>query len=227
MFAVGTLYSCQENDRMIYSSKASVYFQLFEEPAKEDLDSINYAFSSSIGSVDTFNLNVKVIGEVVDYDRNLNMEVVPELTTATEGKHYIALEKSYIVPAGAYKVSVPIILLNQDTLLKDTSFRIGFRILESNDFLVGAIEKSEVKLILTDILVKPASWMYLSMFFGEYNRTKHKYFIEIFDTNFPEDPRDIFTEFGLWQTYGQLLSDYFKENYPIYDENDEIVEPWK
>ncbi len=226
IFTIGIFYSCQENEGITFSSKASIYFQLTEEYGKEDLDSLSYSFATGIKTIDTFNLNVKVIGEVVDYDRIFKVEVVPELTTATEGEHYAALEENYIIPAGSFRGTVPVVLFNTDTLLRDSTFRIGLRILGSDDFNVGVTEKLEAKLLFSDRLTQPEVWNYLKYYFGEYNRTKHKYFIKIFGRDFPKDRDEFISEAGLWQTYGALLSNYFRDNYPIYDEDGEIVEPW-
>jgi hypothetical protein len=30
----------------------------------------------------------------------------------------------------------------------------------------------------------------------------------------------------MWDVYGAYMSDYFEENYPVYDENGKIIEPW-
>lgn len=223
---ISIFYACQENDKLTYTSKASIYFQLTEDHGRDHLDSMSYSFATGTKTIDTFDMNVKIIGQVVDYDRYFNVEIIPELTTAVQGDHFQALENTYTISAGEIVGSVPVVMLNTDTILRDSTLRIAIRIVESDDFKVGVKEKAEAKLLFSDMLTKPSTWARLKYFFGDYNRTKHKVFIQEYGIDFPENVREIYSAYGLWKAYGALLSDYFKDNYPVYDEDNEIVEPW-
>ena len=44
--------------------------------------------------------------------------------------------------------------------------------------------------------------------------------------DFPVEASEYSNERTMWQVYGAYMSDYFKENYPVKDENDVVIEPW-
>lgn len=220
-------YSCSENDRIEFPDEESaIYFQLSEEYGKKDLDSLSYSFAFNDKVADTVSLQVKIMGNTMPHDRFFKIELIDSLTTAIQEKHYDVLESQYVIPADSIYGQVPVVIYNTDTLLKDSTFRMTFRLLESEDYSLGYENRLIAKLLFTNQLVEPGTWRVLKYFFGTYNRTKHKVFYQLYEREFPEDIYDIYGEYGLWQTYGKLTSQYFSDNYPVYDENGEIVEPW-
>lgn len=222
------LHGCQENDKMTYEAKSSVYFQLSEEYGKTDLDSMIYTFAKGTKVTDTVDLKVKIIGEAVGYDRYFKVEVVDEITSVEQELHYSPLSTEFKVAADSFRGSVPVIIHNTDPELRDTVLCLGLRIVPSSDFDLGVQEKAIAKLYVTDQLTEPATWSrFLKYFFGTYNRTKHKVFMELTGKEFPEDLMEAYGEYGLWKSYGTYLNNYFVENYPVYDEDGEIVEPWQ
>ncbi len=220
-------YSCSENDRLEFPDEQSaIYFQLSEEYGKENLDSLSYSFAFNDKVADTVSLQVKIMGNTMPYDRFFKIELIDSLTTAMQEKHYEVLESQYRVPADSIYGQVPVVIYNTDPLLKDSTFRMTFRMLASEDYSLGSEERLLAKLLFTNQLIEPSTWDFLQYFFGPYNRTKHKVFNQLFDTDFPEDINEIYEGYGLWETYGVLTSKYFSDNYPVYDEDGEIVEPW-
>jgi hypothetical protein len=205
---------------------ASVYFQLSEEYGKENIDSLSYSFAYNDLDRDTVFMQVKIIGNPANYDRFFNVVILDSLTSAKPNVHYEELELAYKVPADSIYGRIPIILNNSDHTLKDSVFQISLQLLESEDFQLGVKERLSAKLSFTDRLVQPSSWFVLRYFFGSYNRKKHEIFIQLYERDFPDDYMEVYNEFGLWQTYGKLTSQYFKDNYPVYDDDGAIVEPW-
>jgi len=221
------LTSCEENDKMIYNDDHAIYFQLFDANDKLEVDSVLYSFATGTKKVDTVDLNVKVLGTAVDYDRFFNVKVVEEQTTAHVEKHYTAINEQYLLPAGEINASVPVILHNTDPLLNDSVLKITLEILNSDDFNVGYKDKLMAKLLFSDQLVEPASWNILRYFFGTYHEMKHRVFLEMYGIDFPEDAEEVKDNRELWNTYGSYVNEYFVENYPVYDDEGEIVEPWR
>ncbi len=220
-------YSCSENDRMEFPSEQSaIYFQLFENSRAKDLDSLSYSFAFNNKVVDTVLLQAKIMGNTMPYDRFFKIELVDKLTTAVEEKHYKVLESRYVVPADSIYGQVPVVIYNTDPLMNSSVFRMTFRMLESDDYRLGYKERLIAKLLFTNQLVEPSTWRVLKYFFGKYNRTKHKVFHKLFNRDFPKKTDEIYAEYGLWQTYGKITSKFFKDNYPVYDEDGEIVESW-
>ena len=227
IFAV-LFYSCSENDRMEFPDEQSaIYFQLFEKSRLKDLDSLSYSFAFNNKVVDTVLLQVKIMGQTKPYDRFFKIELIDKLTTAVQEKHYKVLESRYVVPADSIYGQVPVVIYNTDPLMNSSIFRMTFRMLESEDYRLGYEEKRVAKLLFTNQLVEPSTWTYLeSMFGGKYDRTKHKVFYKLFDRDFPKEKDEIFDEYGLWETYGRMTGKYFKDNYPVKNEDGEIVEAW-
>lgn len=218
--------SCSKNDKMTFDAKPSIYFQLSDEHGQSEVDSLLYSFAMGTKTVDTVALNVRIMGEAADYDRYFKAEIVSELTTASEQIHYSLIADEYIVPAGAINSQLPVVLFNSDPLLRDSALSIGLEIIESEDFELGAKEKLVAKLIFSDKLVKPSTWNYLKYWFGDYNPTKHKISLELFGEDFPQTNQEYFQSYGKWATYGTYLNKYFIENYPYYDEDGVVIEPW-
>lgn len=222
-------WSCSENDKMDFNDEnASIYFQLTEDKFKENLDSISYSFAFNDLDKDTVFIPVKIMGNTVNYDRFFDVEIIDSLTTAKPEIHYEALKSSFFkIPAGSIFGEIPVVLSSSDTALNDSVFYISLQLLESEDFRLGAKEKVSVKLSFTNRLVQPIIWSsVLKYFFGSYNRKKHEVFYQLFERDFPEDRMVIYPEYGLWQTYGKLTSKYFSDNYPVYDDEGVVVEPW-
>lgn len=221
-------YSCSEKDRMEFPvEESAIYFQLSEEPGKRDLDSLSYSFAFNDKVVDTVLLQVKIMGNTTPHDRFFKIELIDKLTTAVQEKHYKVLESQYVVPADSIYGQVPVVIYNTDPLMNSSIFHMTFRMLESEDYRLGYEEKLVAKLLLTNQLVEPSTWKYLkSIFGGEYNKIKHKVFYKLFDRDFPKSKGEIFHEYGLWETYGKITGKYFKDNYPVKDEDGKIVEAW-
>jgi hypothetical protein len=206
---------------------ASIYFQLSDNKLEENLDSLSYSFAFNKLEKDTVFIPVKIMGNAVNYDRFYKVMIVDSLSTAKPEIHYKELKTSaYKVPADSIYGRIPIVLYSSDSALKDSVFHISFQLLESEDFQLGAKNKLRAKLSFTNRLVQPATWSTLKYFFGSYNRKKHEVFYQLFKRDFPEDIMDIYAEYGLWLAYGNLTSQYFKDNYPVYDDEGIVVEPW-
>lgn len=62
--------------------------------------------------------------------------------------------------------------------------------------------------------------------FGPYSRKKHEIFIQVLGHDFPATSAEYSAMGDYWQTVMYHMNNYFTENYPIYDENGNIIEPW-
>ena len=117
LYAIGCwcilLVACQENEMNTFDHEGAVYFQLTSNWS-DGVDSVVYSFAGKTIEQDTLWLLVDLMGEAVDYDRALRLVVDAENTTAVEGTHYAALQPSYILPAGAYQMQIPVVLYNKD-----------------------------------------------------------------------------------------------------------------
>ncbi len=213
--------ACQENDRVLYSEKDAVQFSHFQS------DSVIYSFAATAKEIDTVDIKIALLGQAQDYDRSYSVRVIDESSTAQKDLHYSALEKEYVMQANSFEATLPIILHSSDPVLKDSVFRIGIEVVQSEDFDIGVQERLKYFVYVTNQLSKPALWDdFLQYPFGPYSQTKHRYFIELYGIDFPATREEYTSQSGLWRSYGVYLNDFFIENYPIVDEDGNSIEPW-
>lgn len=203
-----SMVGCQENERMIYTEKASVYFSSLTEN-----DSISYSFASGLTNEDVVNIPVRIIGEQVPYDRKIALSVDP-VSTATEGVQYKDLSTTLVLSAGMVEANVSVTVMNRNLEEGDVSLVLN---LETNeDFDLGYAEHLKAKLIITDQLVKPSYWnMPLSLYYGSYTKAKHRLCIQIQGFDFP--PEMDFAYVNAYMSYGRLVYNYLLKT-PIWDE---------
>ena len=66
----------------------------------------------------------------------------------------------------------------------------------------------------------------MDYYMGTYSKVKHEYCIRILGVDFPANYDGFAATYEYWQQAGKYMSQYFEENYPIYDENGNAIEPW-
>ncbi len=222
--------ACKENEREFYpASRASVYFQLEASAESEAIEEFRYSFVKKLDQkVDTAYLTVGIIGNAVDYDRRFSVEVDTEMTTAEEGLHYKVLDEELVVPAKTFEGQLPVVVYNDDEGLQNNVFYVGLKLVETADFELGPVAKQYGLLSITNQLTKPIWWddYYYLHFGGAYRQIVHRVFIDVCGRDFSDDEGEA-SLYGLWEAYGQQVSNYFKENYPVLDKNGVVVEPWK
>ena len=91
LFFCGLLAGCQENEMTGFEKDGAVYFQIDANYWTNTGDSVVYSFAGKGVTEYTVNLQVDLMGEAVDWDREVRVSIDPELTTAEEGTHYRAL----------------------------------------------------------------------------------------------------------------------------------------
>lgn len=221
------LQACQENEKNDFESNGAVYFQPNAGSWNDPRDSIIYSFAGKEGDVQTLNIQVNLMGDIVGYERQVKVVVDKEKTTAEEGTHYKALEEMYILPANAYQMMIPVTLYGSDIRMEERSFQLVLKLEETEDLQLGLSSQTSVRVIMSKMLTKPAYWeeFELEYDWGTYSRVKHEYIIRVLGMDFPTE-EEYDSNFSVWIAYGKYMDNYFMENYPIYDENGLAIEPW-
>lgn len=224
ILSILTLFACEKNEKLIFNSKPGLYFAL-----DDDVDSLQYSLLGSLSDIDTVRIPLKIMGDALNYDGRYRVEVVPEGTTAEVGKHYIPLSDSYIFEAGEFVKDFEIEILKTDAALETESRSIVLRIVETDDFTLGYTKGTDVKLIITNQIIKPSYWdMPFSLYFGEYSKVKHNVIINILGHDFPltltQALGDPYSP-GYWMVAGRAACQYFIEN-NVSDENGKKILPW-
>lgn len=97
-----------EKEMMDYEGKDGVYFSVQEAPPSlygdpeiwAHMDTTLIPFSLLLENDSTVRLKVRVMGDVVNYDRYFTVSVVDSLTTALVNEDYAPLEERYMIAAG-------------------------------------------------------------------------------------------------------------------------------
>ena len=74
------------------------------------------------------------------------------------------------------------------------------------------------------MLEKPGMWdlVYGKKYFGTWSKTKYKLILQVCGVE--ELPAYNGPNRYLLKGYGMKMQNYFKENYPVYDENGQVIE---
>lgn len=215
------LLSCEQEPLLEYSEeKPTVYFYINSD---YNLNTITKSFAAIIDSQLIVNIPVKCSGLAADYDRYFKVAVAGN-STAKEGIDFLPLEDQYLFPAGKYDTFVPITLL-RTPLLSDSTLMLTLQIEISEDFNKGEKLRLESSIIFNDALVRPSNWD--ATYLKAYSKVKHIVFLRITGLDNYPTPEEAAKRKQYFQyLVPKELSKYFRDNYPVYDENGNIIEPW-
>ena len=103
-------------------------------------DSTNYSFASA-GDITqaTVPLTIKIMGNIVDYDRPFVLKVDESKSTAIRGTHFDYDENACVMPANAAQTTVPVTLFRHADLTT-AYYRVEF-FLEANEFFTLELEQ--------------------------------------------------------------------------------------
>lgn len=219
LVSVGT--GCKKEALLAYQAGSGAYFN---DPLS---DSTNYSFANNVDvlETDTLFLDMRIMGDLTDYDREIQLEAA-EGSTATAGIHYKL--PSVKIPANSYKLKYPVILFNTPDLITKT-VRLELTIATNKDFINGAgmITNSRLynryKINFNNRLIKPDYWMYIQNYFGEYSDVKYRFMIDVLGfANFMPDHIGgtvMYSDFINYAgTMSKALEDYVAEHGPKLDE---------
>lgn len=217
------LAGCKENINNGFESEGAVYFQLNRSQWSDQRDSISYSFVGNPDPQATLDVRVMLMGDAAEHARQVRVAVDATRTTATEGTHYKALEGSYTLPAGAFYTDIPLTLYKTDDL--EERSRTLTLVLEPTAGLgLGVTARTTARIIISNTLTRPNDWDDLMVYlFGPWSRVKHEKCVELTGITFEEGASYDFTYVT---NAAKLVNRWFTENYPVRDENGDVIEPW-
>ena len=226
LLSVLILGSCDNDVSYPYQGKDAVYFQV-NSTWSVTTDSIEYTFAGKGKEEDVVEVRVNLQGNMAATDRKIQVVVDPSKSTAEEGLHYQPLAEEYVLPANEFSVNIPVTVLKKDATLENKKVTLALQLKPTDDFDLGITERTEVFLNISNMLKKPTYWEgTIKYYFGVYSRKKHELCIQILGLDFPETSGEYYSQTTMWSVYGKYMSNYFEENYPVYDENGGVIEPW-
>jgi len=196
--------ACTEDDYKLYdvSQKDSVFFEYRD--SKNDLaDEIEYAFNFDIATVHTIEIPVTLMGMPKDYDRTINIEVIADKSTMTEGVNYTITDN--IIAANAVSGTVKVNLLRDiDPEILTSAKTLVLTIGENDD--LRSVGENSFTITYSDIRpeVRPEWWSVSSTSpMPEYTFENAQLFFQYFYEYAPKADINLFNE--MIDKYG----DYF------------------
>jgi hypothetical protein len=168
--------SCQKKEIALYQDTARI--RIMGDSAQQPQgDSVVYSFAVKPSSVTETPINVMayIIGETAARNRSFKLEVNTDRTTALPAEY--VLPSSFIMPAGAIRVAVPVTIKRTDRLMNTTA-RLTLRLVATDDFKNGPAYTSSFTIAWNNIYTKPVSWSVIQWLVGAYSLNKYKLVID-------------------------------------------------
>ena len=202
------------------NTATTIYFNLSGAQA----DSIVYSFAKVVENSHVIEVPVEIAGYPADYDRHFRVAVDETLSTAKVGLHYDALEESYVLPKGTFTTKVPVTVYSTDKLLDSVAVSIALQIVAKDEFPNDFSKRHQALIKVSNMLEKPGMWdlVYGKKYFGTWSKTKYRLIFQVCGVE--ELPAYNGPNRYLLKGYGMKMQNYFKENYPVYDENGQVIE---
>lgn len=165
-----------------------------------------FAYFTDEKQVDTLNIPIMSVGEVVDFNRVVRFEQVvkewkyvydvdnPQQIVdsnyvdmeypAVEGKHFEILESNNneaTLQANHNQLNLRVVVKRTDDNLKKNAYVLKLHLLPSNDFETGAVNYLTKRIVISDKLERPTQWKdnnyYCSTYLGPWSEVKHRFMI--------------------------------------------------
>lgn len=171
------LNGCTQEQIDDFNGGAQVHFGRVAGSGTADSLTYSFAVMDEAVSFDTVRIPIVVTGQKVPYDREVNVVVVAEKSTAVEGKDYV-MGKT-VIPAGMFEGSLKIRIDRREEQKEEE--RVVFLQILPTAELSTDVDTNwiDYKVKINDILTKPARWVYeCQPYFGVYSKVKYLFIIE-------------------------------------------------
>lgn len=212
--------SCQKDKLMFFDEKPKIYIYktgLEWLDSYRIKDSMTYSFAIRPDSIstDTVLVPLRIMGDVVNYDRKVNYEVMG--TSLADKESYELLPA--IIKANKFDGNIPV-LIKRTAALKNKEGRLWLKIIASEDFEPGINDQLTYLIKINDFLSRPATWD--DYYLGKYSNTKYDLIIKT--TGYVTfDVYSTSQTIYIVQACKNALLEYEELYGPLYDENGEPV----
>ena len=164
---------------------------------------------------DTLTIEIVSIGEVAEHDRTIKFEQVTKEWQyiydeeepskiidsvyvdmeypAIEGIHYEPFGKAgeLILPARKNVLRFDVVVKRDDIGLRENARYLILKLLPSEDFETGEVERLSKRIVISDKLERPTRWKkgsyYYDRYLGDYSEVKHRFMIDITQQKWDND----------------------------------------
>lgn len=168
-------YSCDEQEINSYQSERYVFFETWARISATNrvrIDTVAYSFSDYVGETELVHpFLVKLIGDTLSQTAEYKVIVVDTATTAS-AEHYSLPEHLFFRQGRS--VDTLKVTVFKTASLKDREVVLTLRLVDSDDFKVGYVGHTDVRIRFNDKQHKPAWWdaEVESAYLGDYSLKK-------------------------------------------------------
>ena len=231
LLIAASVASCS-SDIDTYHGESGVYFAMREVVSTVNVDTL-YRESSSLPFIVTdktdsvFNLRVKILGTVADYDRHVSVKVVEEMSTV-ESHDFEMLQSSYVLKAGEVYGIIPIHFFRTESLQGEERVLV-VELIENKDFTLPIKmwrnSSSEYVNVTRHSIVVSDKYVLLPGYrtghFGPFSEKKMRLIVELSAMSLNEFNETL--PVTLTKTIGQKLDRYLAEmkakGTPVYEDD--------
>ena len=150
--------SCDKQEIETYDAEHALFFERWKRVGVEDvrIDTVGYSFSHYVGETElVHDFKINLIGDLLTEDMEYRVIVVDSLTTA--------LPEQYTLPDPpifhkGQATDVLSVVLHRKPSLKDKEVRLTLRLVANENFGLGYVTYTEVKIRFNDKNVIPLWW---------------------------------------------------------------------
>ena len=227
------VWNC-ESEMMGYEGKDGVYFMMQVPPQSgygdtelwEYVDTTRVNFSSMRGEDTILPIRVRVMGNVMDYNRRVSFKVVTNESTAKAGEDYETFDLSPVMPANERQVEVPCRIMKTEKLAKDTlTVALVLELEENADFALplswwqpfgniygsrkDSVSVTRHVILISNEVRKPGWWPVY--YWGNWSVKKFELMSELFSMTWDDFNQLNGGDGTRAQIMGQRLDKYLKE----------------
>lgn len=224
IFIILIVGSCSKSDPLGYiEEKPSIYFDLDEATY---VNSISMSFSTTLDSYIIVNIPVKCSGIASDTDRKFKISVLNEESTTISGIDFEPISSEYIFPKNSYNAVVPI-TLKKTPVLDSVALKLTIKLEQNEDFSSGEKLRQKASVKFSNEIVKPVIWDKYNWYLKEWSKVKYILILKLTNRSTFPTQAEWNANYQYWQiVLPRALSGYLFDNYPVYDEKGNIIQPW-
>ncbi|MGN0020771.1 MAG: DUF4843 domain-containing protein [Sphingobacterium hotanense] len=210
------LSACQKQNRLPFEERLS--FVHFNLPAINDgsiskrLDSLDFSFvhESAALKTKTISIPLSLAGSTRPYDREVNVLIDKEESDINLSRVKV---RPPVLRTDRFTDTLYISITRDSSMIEKT-YALTLRINQNEHFQIGPVDKSVIKIFVSDQLLIPYWWRDWIDYFGQYHPEVYRAWINIYkiglDKSAPVDPRDL-PNFA----WNNMPSFPIPKNYPV------------
>lgn len=224
------LTSCNQDIDNFYVEKGRIQFKYFKEVVGSDklirrtyFNQTTFSFGPKDETLefDTAKIVVEFLGSVSNMDRNYQVRIVTDSTTAVEGVHFEPFSTTQVFKAGRMKDTLKIVVKRMalsSSFTNPEDRRLTLDLMPTADFNLGMKDGLRTRLYINNYLSEPVWWKdpLRLPFVGFYHPKKWKILIS-FNQKFSDPEKCDFDYNNQGRSYFQGLASYLNA-VPTFDD---------